>query len=237
LVVGFTAPERQMLDAVVKLSQRRQPPLHLLRTNEGAGADVVMVDAANALSTQWASQQSWLQNKVVIWVDAKPDTGRTVVARPIQWSGLPILLARVMEQATPVAVSDQASKSASNAVLVVDDSVAVRAQLRALLERRGITVTEADSAEKAIQVASSAFFPCILMDVIMPGVDGYEACRRIKASPQAGKKSHVVMLTSKTSPFDRIKGKMAGCDAYLSKPIQPDYLNEVISRYIAKPVG
>jgi DNA-binding response OmpR family regulator len=43
------------------------------------------------------------------------------------------------------------------------------------------------------------------------------------------------MLTSRTSPFDRIRGKMAGCDAYLTKPVNPDQLYEVISRFAAEP--
>ena len=70
----------------------------------------------------------------------------------------------------------------------------------------------------------------------MPGIDGYEACRRIKAKRFFNHSSNVVMLTSKSSPFDHIMGKMAGCDAYLSKPIDPGKLYEVISHYVEKPV-
>lgn len=71
------------------------------------------------------------------------------------------------------------------------------------------------------------------MDVMMPGMNGYEACRRSKARSRTGEAPAVVMLTSKTSPFDRIRGKMAGCDAYLSKPINSNKLQTVLSDYAA----
>ena len=236
LVQGFTQSERQMLDAIVKLSQRRQPPLRLLGETEAENADVVMIDCSNIQTKKWAKNQTWLNSKVVIWVDADEAPGRVVVKRPIQWPALPILLARVLEQSPSQAPVVQSMTVKNNSVLVVDDSLAVRAQLRALLEPHGLSVTEVDSAENAIQAAAARSYACILMDVLMPGIDGYEACRHIKSNMHSGKKSNVVMLTSRSSPFDRIKGKMAGCDAYLTKPIDPNYLHEVISRYIRTPV-
>lgn len=236
LVQGFLQSERQLLDAIVQLSKRRQPQINLLSIADGENADVVMIDAADLQAKKWASSQPWLARKVVIWVDAESAPGRTVVQRPVQWSALPILLARVLEEVPVSRKGVSATASGNNSVLVVDDSIAVRAQLRSLLEPHGLTVTEADSAETAIEAAAVPY-ACILMDVLMPGIDGYEACRRIKENTYAGNKPTVVMLTSKTSPFDRIKGKMAGCDAYLTKPVDPDYLYEVISRYIAKPAG
>jgi twitching motility two-component system response regulator PilG len=235
-VHGFSQSERQMLEAIVKLSQRRQPPLTLLSETEAENADVVMIDCADIQTKKWANNQPWLKNKIVIRVDAAESFGRIVVKRPIQWPALPMLLARVLEQAPINSIAAQASTAKNNSVLVVDDSLAVRAQLRSLLEPHGLAVTEVDSAENAIKAAAASSYACILMDVLMPGIDGYEACRHIKSNTQGGNKSNVVMLTSRTSPFDRIKGKMAGCDAYLTKPIDPNYLREVISRYIATPV-
>jgi len=236
-VQGFSKSERQLLDAIVQLSQRRQPKIVLVIESNAEYADIVMVDAADPEARRWANTQPWLKNKAVIWVDAPDASGRTVVQRPIQWSVLPVLLARVLEQQVPVNAPCMASaQPGNNWVLVVDDSIAVRAQLRALLEPRGLAVTEAESAEAAIKAATASSYACILMDVLMSGIDGYEACRQIKANTYGGARPVVVMLTSKTSPFDRIRGKMAGCDAYLTKPVDEDRLFEVISRYIAKPV-
>jgi two-component system, cell cycle response regulator len=236
LVLGFIQFEWQMLETVVKLSQRRQPRIKLLSDIEGEHADVVMIDAEDINAMNWANRQPWLQRKVIIWVDAQDAPGRTVVRRPIQWPILPMLLARALEQGSTTKMSAPASISGDRSVLVVDDSVAVRAQLCSQLESYGLRVTSVSSGEAAIRAAAISSYGCILMDVMMPCMSGYEACRAIKANANGGNGAHIVMLTGRTSPFDRIQGKMAGCDAYLTKPVDPDKLYEVISRFIAKPV-
>jgi len=233
-VKGFTLSERQLLDAVLKLSQRRQTRLNLLSGLDEEEADVVMIDATDANALNWANSNPWLARKVVIWVDSPTAQGGYAVKRPIQWASLPMLLVRALEQ-VPAKTAGRGNLSRSNSVLVVDDSAAVRGQLRALLERRGFSVTEVQNAESAIKFASNQTYTCILMDVLMDGINGYDACRLIKMKTTGGKKANVVMLTSKTSPFDRIKGKMAGCDAYLTKPVNPEQLYEVLSRFVAKP--
>jgi two-component system cell cycle response regulator len=252
LVQGFTQSEWQMLEALVRLSQRRQHRITLISSEEWANADIVMIDAASAEAKKWAASQPWLQNRAVIWVDAPDAPGRTVVKRPVQWSTLPVLLARALEQAPLPASANPSDTSlerlvgdlvatgaaitvnptGSTSVLVVDDSLAVRSLLRSLLESHGLKVTDVDNAEAALKAAATADYACVLLDVLMPGMDGYEACRRIKANVHGGNVPAVVMLTSLSSSFDRIKGKMAGCDAYLNKPIDPDYLSEIILRHI-----
>ena len=248
MVKGFSEMERRLLEGTVKLSQRRSPRLDLLGDDAAASADVVMVDARDANAMQWARGQPWLEHTAVIWVDAVTAPRRhTMARRPVQWPILPMLLARALEQgprkktdaarATIPADLEPSAASARGAsnrpVLVVDDSLAVRAHLRSLLEARGVSVVLADSAETGIAAAAAAPYGCILMDVLMPGIDGYEACRRIKSAASAGKRPAIVMLTSKSSPFDRIRGKMAGCDAYLTKPVDPPKLHEVVTQYIA----
>src|SRR5512144_2941189 len=75
LVLGFAQSERQLLDAIVQLSRRRQPRIELLDVANGPRADVVMIDAADAQAKKWASSQSWLERKAVIWVDTPGATG------------------------------------------------------------------------------------------------------------------------------------------------------------------
>ena len=242
LVKGFNPMEHRLLNGTVLLSQRRQPRLELLTDDDGRSADVVVLDGADAVAMGWAAQQPWIKHKVVIWVDAAATGhGHIEIRRPVQWTSLPIILARALEKnpdkpinAMPV-VPVSALVPSQRSILVVDDSLAVRAFLRSLLEARGFTVTEADSAEVGIDATVAGNYACILMDVLMPGIDGYEACRRIKARTRNGSGPAIVMLTSKSSPFDRIRGKMAGCDAYLTKPVDSSNLYEVLSRYIAAP--
>lgn len=121
-------------------------------------------------------------------------------------------------------------------ILVVDDSAAVRGHLESALKAVGYDVTCVDSGEAAIVAVGAWAYDCILMDVLMPGIDGYEASRRIKAMPLNGRdrRPPVVMLTSKVSPFDRIRGKLAGCDAYLTKPVQRAHLMQVLAEHAFK---
>jgi two-component system, cell cycle response regulator len=261
VVRGFSAVERSLLDGTVKLSQRRTPRLALLADADVDSADVVMINALDARAMDWAQRQTSLSGKAVIWVDGKnAPPGHTLAKRPVQWPILPILLARALEQGpgtqgasaaaapkrgagAPGAAAAAASAAAAAAadtgtprqVLVVDDSLAVRAHLKSQLEGRGYQVSEAEHVEGALQAVANATFACVLMDVLMPGADGYEGCKQIKAKLRGAANVPVIMLTSKSSPFDRIRGKMAGCDAYLTKPVQTKQLHDTLAQCIGAP--
>jgi twitching motility two-component system response regulator PilG len=102
--------------------------------------------------------------------------------------------------------------------LVVDDSETVRQQLSTALERVGVQSRLVSDAEGAISAMRDRSFDLAFLDVVMPGIDGYELCRRIKQDPYT-RGMPVLMLTSRSSPFDRARGALAGCDSYLTKPI------------------
>jgi len=235
LVKGFNAMERRLLEGTVKLSQRKAPRIDLVGETDAEDADVVMIDAHDAQALQWANAQPWLADKPVIWAGAKNvRLQHTVVERHVKWPILPVLLYRAIEQAqgSPAAAAAAPVPTEAPAkarVLVVDDSLAVRNHLCSMLERFGIEVVTAEAAEEGVRYATTSAFGCVLMDVLMPGMDGFEACRRIKGTRP---KLPVVMLTSKSSPFDRVRGKMAGCDTYLTKPVDPAQLREVVARHV-----
>jgi two-component system, cell cycle response regulator len=237
-VKGFSTMELRLLEGTVKLSQRRPPRIDLVVAADAQAADVVMIDAHDPQAMHWAALQPWLAGKPVIWAGAKAArAGHTVIDRHVKWPILPVLLYKAMEGAPrPGTAADATPKpgaQSSRRVLIVDDSLAARAHLRSLLERQGVEVVEAETAEAGIAAAAAEPYACVLMDVLMPGIDGFEACRRIKARARAGPALPVVMLTSKSSPFDRVRGKMAGCDTYLTKPVDPLQLREVIGRHVS----
>jgi two-component system, cell cycle response regulator len=242
LVKGFSVVERRLLEGTVKLSQRRPPRIDLVADADGPQADVVMLDAHDAVAMQWAHTQPWLLAKPVILAGAKAARpGHMAIDRHVKWPILPVLLYQALERspqvATPLPAAAAAARAANRRILIVDDSLAARAHLRSLLERMGVEVTEADTAEAGIDIAARGAFACVLMDVLMPGIDGFEACRRIKARAKSGASLPVIMLTSKSSPFDRVRGKMAGCDTYLTKPVDPGQLHEVVARHVAAAVA
>ena len=107
-------------------------------------------------------------------------------------------------------------------VLVVEDSRTQAEALCALLEDE-YEVTLARSGEEALQRLGEREFDLILSDVVMPGIGGYELCRRIKQSPEWSG-TPVVLLTSLVDPMDIIRGLEAGADNYITKPYDPEHL-------------
>ena len=116
-------------------------------------------------------------------------------------------------------------------VLVVDDNQTVREFMKSKLAAFSFNVDYAESGEQAIGFTGQKHYACIFLDVIMPGIDGYQVCKLIKSNRSA-QKTAVVMLTSKDSPFDKIRGSMCGCDAYLTKPVDEEKLLETIAKFL-----
>jgi CheY-like chemotaxis protein len=117
--------------------------------------------------------------------------------------------------------------------LVVDDSVTVRNQLQAALQKAGLTADLASSGDQAMLMLSKQTYDIIFLDVVMPGDDGYAVCKAIRKLP-ANRQTQVMMLTSRSSPFDRARGALAGCDMYLIKPIDLKSFYAAVDRTIMK---
>src|SRR5215204_7194542 len=110
-------------------------------------------------------------------------------------------------------------------ILVVDDERAVRESLRRALELEGYEIELAGDGSDALQRLESGGEPdAMILDVLMPGVDGLEVCRRIRGS---GSKLPVLMLTARTEVEDRVAGLDAGADDYVTKPFA---LEELLAR-------
>lgn len=129
---------------------------------------------------------------------------------------------------------DPASKKRAlgDAVLVVDDNATVRMFMQAKLAPFGFEVDIAETGEEAIGMSANQEYTCVFLDVVLPGIDGYQVCKLIKSNKQAIKKTAVVMLTSRSSPFDKLRGSLAGCDEYLTKPLDEDRLLGVIAKFL-----
>lgn len=111
-------------------------------------------------------------------------------------------------------------------ILIVDDESAARTALEMLLRREGFEVRDASSGETALVECASFRPDLILLDIMMPGLSGFEVCRRIKATPET-RLTPVVLITGLSEPIDRIAGINAGADDFLSKPID---MNELLAR-------
>ena len=118
-------------------------------------------------------------------------------------------------------------------VLIVDDSPSVRTQMNLYLGKHHFKCYIAENAEEAVKAVKEIEFDIIFLDVIMPGVDGYQACKAIK-SIIGNRQVPVILLTSKSSPVDKIHGIMSGCDKYLTKPVRSSELKELLGSYFPK---
>lgn len=103
-------------------------------------------------------------------------------------------------------------------VLIVDDVFANIRLLEARLTAEYFTVITAMSGPQALDICERGECDVVLLDVMMPGMDGYEVCRRLKAAPQTAHLP-VIMVTALDSPSDRLTGLQAGADDFLTKPI------------------
>jgi putative two-component system response regulator len=111
-------------------------------------------------------------------------------------------------------------------ILIVDDEFAARTALGMLLRREGYEVRETSDGATAL-AESAAFRPdLILLDIVMPGINGFEVCRRVKAAPET-RLTPIILITGLSATGDRINGINAGADDLLSKPID---FNELLAR-------
>lgn len=115
-------------------------------------------------------------------------------------------------------------------VLAVDDSVTIRRIVSILLERNGYRVNLACDGEEALSRICEEKPDLVLLDVVMPGMNGYQVCRAFRQDDRFAK-IPVVILSS--SLLDRIKGKLSGVTDYMSKPFEPEQLIRTMSRYLA----
>jgi two-component system, OmpR family, response regulator len=100
-------------------------------------------------------------------------------------------------------------------VLVVEDEVKMAALLRRGLSEEGLTVDLAESGEKALVMGQASTYDAIVLDVMLPGIDGFETCRRLRGEAVW---TPVLMLTARGALADRVAGLDGGADDYLTKP-------------------
>ncbi len=108
-------------------------------------------------------------------------------------------------------------------ILVVDDEERIRRLIRMYLEREKFYIDEAEDGETALEMAVNQDYDLILLDLMLPGIDGMEVCQRLREK----KSTPIIMLTAKGEEANRVQGFEAGTDDYVVKPFSP---REVVFR-------
>ena len=230
-VIGFNQTERLLLSSIFGLAARRDPSFRQ-RTAEGPGAaaDLYLVDSSDeaAMREFRTARERHRAPVVLVGADDK-ELGLAGLPRPIQWARL---LQSFDECVQSTAAPALRPRQSTDSVLVVDDNATVRRFMESRLQPYGFSVDFAETGEQAVGLTGTKEYTCVFLDVVLPGIDGYQVCKLIKSNKQAVMRTAVVMLTSRSSPFDKLRGSLAGCDEYLTKPVDENRLLEVIAKFL-----
>lgn len=128
------------------------------------------------------------------------------------------------------------NKKAGEPILIVEDNAVNLKLMRVLLTSEGYEVRTATEAEEALEILKKFWPRLILMDIQLPGIDGLELTRRLKADP-ATRDIGILALTAYAMKGDEERVLKAGCDGYIAKPIDTRRLPEMVAEYLKKAGG
>ena len=118
-------------------------------------------------------------------------------------------------------------------ILIVDDSPTQTLSLSKVLKRHGHEILTAKDGEEGVEVAKAELPDLVLMDVVMPKINGFQATRQITKNPST---SHipVIIVTTKDQETDRIWGARQGAKSYVTKPVEEELLMDAVNQYLPK---
>jgi twitching motility two-component system response regulator PilG len=115
--------------------------------------------------------------------------------------------------------------------MVVDDSITIRTNLASMLQNHGCEVLTCEDGFEALSKAASFAPNLVFTDIVMPKVDGYELISLLRANPMFVR-IPIITLSSKSGVFDIARGKLIGCDDYITKPVSLRALQSVLERHL-----
>ena len=253
-VIGIPEHERNILKNIFKLSLYRAYTYKLISIDEPSQILIVDADDPTALA-EWrtlrgdkgASQSPAGAAPsripaVMVSKETSVNGATYCIRRPFVATRVFGVLDQVAAQAPsaapervigeePAPASAPVTEPPAPTALVVDDSSTIRKQIELELKLLGVQVNAVESGEQAFEALAQSQYDLIFLDVVLPGIDGYQICKTIKKD-KVRKKTPVIMLTSKSSPFDRVKGALAGCDTYLTKPVKQSAFQKTVRKYL-----
>jgi CheY-like chemotaxis protein len=125
----------------------------------------------------------------------------------------------------------------SHRILVVDDDILVLEALQELLVSSGYEVRVATRGQEALEILDQEHFDLLILDVVMPKMTGIDVCRAVRKRGDDMSKVKIILLTAKTEPKDLNVEQEYGCDLYLTKPIDPGRLRELIRDTVEGPTS
>jgi twitching motility two-component system response regulator PilG len=237
--IGLSELEVRVLKSIFTLAPQLNENYLLISPDRLDEADVILVNADSPDTVQkWnlLSQKNELITSLMLTDNEHLSHGDFKLQRPIRVQKLVAALEEIVDQTRSSFEVPDSDSDTSTRILVVDDSFPVRKYMEHKLNelvKFPINISFAASGEEAIDLTSRGKYDLIFLDVMMEGVDGYKTCKTIKSN----RKAYIVMLTSKKSPFDKVRGTMSGCDAYVTKPPSDERLVEEIRKFLLTRPG
>lgn len=241
--LGFNATEQLVLGSIFGLAARRAPKF-VRHTDAARRPDIYLVDADDASAMSEVLTRNTDRRVPVILVGASDHgTGWPRLSRPLQWARLIVAFDHsVRGAARPAAPAQAAAPVARAAVPVSHDEgpervlvVSGNAQFRATLSRRlslhAVVVACVDAPEDAREALDAHPHVCVFVDLNAEPDAGYALCKQLKTR-KAGRPIAVVLAGDGNEPFHRMQATMAGCDAFLTTPLQESRIDAVVTRYV-----
>ncbi|MCP3915127.1 MAG: response regulator [bacterium] len=234
VLMDLMMPVMDGLEATRRIRQgesgRRRTPIVALTANAGEADREAALEAGVDDYLEKPVSVEDLEQLIRCWIQGKRDSG--LVEPEPQPEPQPAAPLPAPFVARPQA-TDAAIAPATQCVLVADDNPVNQRLLARILERFGCHVETANDGEEACEALSQMEFALVLMDVQMPGVDGLEATRRVRASEaNTGRHVPIVAVSANTSAHDVELGRLAGMDEYLSKPVDIARLRDVLVQFV-----
>lgn len=254
--IGFSVLEEDKFKKIFEFSRQheRSYKISTLADTEPVELLIVKKSDESVLREQYAYQARFKNNRIpIITVGREPISGddshyiRGVLVPSRVFSVLDKIalypaqndsIVEAKENATaknnsfhPTTVTAETIKPLQ--VLVVDDSVMMQKTIQLELNKATMLLETnfADTGEIALEKIKLKKYDFIFLDVMMPGIDGFETCTQIRKL-EGMAKTPIIMLTSKTSALDEVKGLMAGCTTYLTKPFEHDEFHKMLERIV-----
>jgi DNA-binding response OmpR family regulator len=119
-------------------------------------------------------------------------------------------------------------------ILIVDDEPNIVIPLQFLMEQNGYSTLVARSGEEALEIISKERPDLILLDIMLPGVDGFEVCEIVRLNPK-WRNTRIIFLTAKGRDVDIAKGMVLGADEYITKPFSNQQIIDAVKRLLEEP--
>ncbi|MBW7924408.1 MAG: response regulator [Burkholderiaceae bacterium] len=248
-VFGLASRLHHLLEVVLRHARHNRYRYALSTTRGPGDFDVALVDMTSAGGVDAAlTLEQIFDERAVLRVGRRCDAGRprddllqsSFVGQVLYALNRVVDARRSRERAEREAAAIDAGRIVAEdgvrrrpRALIVDDSPTVRRQLSLALNRIGLDGEAVSSADEALDVLAMRSYELMLADVVMPGLDGYQLTRTVRRD-RGLRAMPVILLTSRSSPFDLARGALAGCNSYLVKPVSMQTLHETVQRQLRR---